>query len=569
MIRPGSDRGAGNGMMAMTGSHKNRPGNNVHFTAPDDIAGKERTVNQETNGGKNLNLYLTTPSTKGTLINNRHCVPDYDTKNNFSLSSTPRSQITKNPASPGIIRVLYVDDEPVLLEITKQFLENTGEFRVDTVSCVPDARKELMKSSYDAVVSDYQMPGTDGIAFLKQLRHQGNTLPFIIFTGKGQENVVIEALNAGADFYIQKGEDPKVQFADLGNKIRQAVRRNTAERALRESEERFRNVVKDQTELISRFSPDGILLFVNDAFCRYFGIQREQVLGRRFEMQVPREDCDLVKAHLRSLTRQHPVATIEHKIIMPGGLIRWQQRNDRAIFDDSGTLIEYQSVGRDITDLKSAEEALKTALGEKNMLLKEIHHRVKNNMQVIIGLLQFQASTVSSPEIARIVLDTETRIRSMVLIHERLYKSEDFININLGIYIKDLIDSLIYTYKTKTVITVEYSIDKILIDQPMLIHLGLLITEVVSNSLKHAFPNRSTGTISLSFHRKENNGLTLSIHDDGIGIPDSCMREKPTTMGLQLIYMLGRDQLNGEIQIEGNNGTTFTFTFSPALQEGL
>ncbi len=514
-------------------------------------------------------MRLITPSRTSTIINNHSCVPKYDIKNNSPLPFSTPSQTTKNPVSAGIISVLYVDDEPALLDITRQFLENTGEFRVDTATCVRDAMKALMERSYDAVVSDYQMTEMDGIAFLKQLRHQGNMLPFIIFTGKGQENIVIEALNAGADFYIQKGEDPKVQFADLGNKIRQAVRRSTAERALRESEERFRNVVEDQTELISRFRPDGILLFVNDAFCRYFGVLREHILGRRFEMQSPDEDGNIVKSHLRSLTRQHPFATIECRVIMPTGLIRWQQRNDRAIFDDTDTLIEFQSVGRDITDLKIAQEALKTSLVEKNMLLKEIHHRVKNNMQVVIGLLQFQASTVSSPEIARIVLDTETRIRSMILIHERLYKSDDFVNINLEMYIKDLIDSLIYTYRTKTVINVEYSIDKTLIDQPMLIHLGLLITEVVSNSLKHAFPDRSTGTISLTFHRKKNNCLILSIHDDGIGIPDSCLREKPTTMGLQLIYMLGRDQLNGEIQIEGNNGTTFTFIFNPALPEGV
>jgi PAS domain S-box-containing protein len=521
------------------------------------------------NGGKNLKMHLITPSRMSTIVNNLSCTPNDDTKNNSPLPFSPQLQTTKDPVSAGITHVLYVDDEPALLDITRQLLESTGEFRVDTVTSVSDAMKALMERTYDAVVSDYQMPETDGIAFLKQLRHQGNTLPFIIFTGKGRENVVVEALNSGADFYIQKGEDPKVQFADLGNKIRQAVRRSTAERALMESEERFRNVVEDQTELISRFRPDGILLFVNDAFCRYFGVLREHILGRRFEIQSPGEDGNVVKSHLRSLTRQHPFATIEYRVIIPTGIIRWQQRNDRAIFDDTGTLVGYQSVGRDITDLKTAQEALKTSLVEKNMLLKEIHHRVKNNMQVIIGLLQFQASTVSSPEIARIVLDTETRIRSMVLIHERLYKSEDFVNIDLGIYIKDLIDSLIYTYKTKTAITIEYSIDKFLIDQPMLIHLGLLITEVVSNSLKHAFPDRSTGTISVVFHREKTNRLILSIHDDGIGIPDSCMREKPTTMGLQLIYMLGRDQLNGEIQIEGNNGTTFTFTFNPALPEGV
>jgi len=471
------------------------------------------------------------------------------------------------PSPPA--RVLYVDDEPDLLDLARLFLENTGEFSVDVVPSVSDATTALAEQEYDAIVSDYLMPGTDGISFLRHLRLQGNTIPFIIFTGRGQENVVINALNAGADFYIQKGEDPRIQFADLGNKIRQAVRRRTAERALRESEERFRTVVEDQTELISRFRPDGAFFFVNDAFCRYYGVSKEQILGCRFEVQIPREDAVHVEAHMRSLSRLHPVATLEHRIIMPDGHLRWQQRSDRALFDQNGTLIGYQSVGRDISDLKRAEEALRTSLVEKNMLLREIHHRVKNNMQVIIGLLQFQLSTVSSPEIARIVLDTETRIRSMVLIHERLYNSDDFINIPLEAYIRDLIDSLIYTYRTKTTITVKYNIENIQIDQPMLIHLGLLITEVVSNSLKHAFPGRDTGTITFAFRRRDDNSLTLSIHDDGVGIPDTCIREKPMTMGLQLIYLLGRDQLNGTILIEGNNGTTFTFTFNPSMKEEI
>lgn len=483
-------------------------------------------------------------------------------------SCTPQ-HISGEASSSRPVRVLYVDDEPALLELARHYLENTGEFSVDTVQNVPDAAKALEMHEYDAIVSDYQMPDSDGITFLKHLRCQGNTIPFIIFTGRGQEDVVIDALNAGADFYIQKGGDPWVQFADLGNKIRQAVRRSTAERALKESEERFRAVVEDQTELISRFRPDGTFVFVNDAFCRYFGVSREEVLNHRFEIQIPREDAARVAAHLRSLSPRCPVATIEHRIVMPDGCVKWQQRNDRALFDENENLTGYQSVGRDISDLKQAEESIRTSLVEKNMLLREIHHRVKNNMQVVIGLLQFQLSSVSSPEIARIVLDTETRIRSMVLIHERLYNSDDLVNIPLEAYIRDLIDSLIYTYRTKTTITVKYNIENIQIDQPMLIHLGLLITEVVSNSLKHAFPDRETGTIHLSFRRRDDHSLILSIHDDGIGIPDACIREKPTTMGLQLIYLLGRDQLNGNILIEGSNGTTFTFTFNPSLTEEI
>jgi PAS domain S-box-containing protein len=467
-----------------------------------------------------------------------------------------------------MISVLYVDDEPGLLEIVKTFLERNGQISVDIVTSAKTALTRLKTKNYDAILSDYQMPDMDGIAFLKSIRNSGNGMPFIIFTGRGQENVVVEALNAGADFYLQKGEDHKDLFIDLESKICQAVRRSAAERDLIESEERFRNVVEDQTELISRIRMDETLIFVNDAFCRYFGILPENVLGHRFILKIPEKDRSKVKNHLRSLTRENPVTIIEHRVIMPDGTIRWQQRNVRAIFNAAGTLVGYQSVGRDITDRKNAENALNKSLEEKERILREIHGRVRDNMQVVIALLQFQESIITSPEIARIVLDIESRIQSIVLIHENLEKSGNLIDISLEAYVKDLINILIRAYRTKTHINAEYSVDNIQIDQNTLTYLGLLITEVVSNSLKYAFSERSAGTISVGIHRDEHNYLTLSIHDDGIGIPDVCLRENPTTMGLQLIYLLCHDQLDGKILIERKKGTRFTFKFHYTSQRG-
>ncbi|MGA2914184.1 MAG: PAS domain S-box protein [Methanoregula sp.] len=125
--------------------------------------------------------------------------------------------------------------------------------------------------------------------------------------------------------------------------------------ALQESEERYRNVVEDQTEFICRFKPDGTHNFVNDAYCRYFGTEREEIIGQRFIPKIPEEDRELVRSHFASLTGEHPVTTIEHRIIMPDGSVRWHQWTDRAIFNESGALVEYQSVGRDITDWKTAE----------------------------------------------------------------------------------------------------------------------------------------------------------------------------------------------------------------------
>lgn len=136
------------------------------------------------------------------------------------------------------LRVLYVDDEPGLLGIGKLFLEKQGGFYVDTFASARVALDQLDREQYDAIISDYQMPEMDGITFLKHLKAAGNTTPFIIFTGRGREEVVIEALNEGADFYIQKGGEPKAQFAELANKIRYAVTRRQVEEDLSESQKR-------------------------------------------------------------------------------------------------------------------------------------------------------------------------------------------------------------------------------------------------------------------------------------------------------------------------------------------
>lgn len=274
--------------------------------------------------------------------------------------SMVQESLDGGPAAPAPkIAVLYVDDEAALLELTTLFLGRNGDLAIDTALSAKLALEKLRLHPYDVIVADYLMPEMDGIEFLKGLRGAGCAIPFIIFTGKGREDVAIEALNSGADFYLQKGGDPRSQFAELGNMIRQAAHKRRAEEALRENEQRYRNVVEDQTELICRFLPDGTHIFVNDAYCRYFGMGRDEIIGRRFIPRIPADDRERVKAHLASLSRDRPVATIRHRIIMPSGEVRWQSWSDRAIFDGEGGIREFQSVGRDVTDVVKAEDALR------------------------------------------------------------------------------------------------------------------------------------------------------------------------------------------------------------------
>jgi PAS domain S-box-containing protein len=171
-------------------------------------------------------------------------------------------------------------------------------------------------------------------------------------------------LLAARDMYIDVAIFPILDaHGNLTNVICQWVDitdRKQIEHALRESEERYRVIVEDQTEFICRFTPDGRLTFVNDAYCRYFSLDKDRCLARPHSVILPPEDVQQMNQHLASLTPQNPVATIEHRIIMPTGEVRWQRWNDRAIFDQNSNVVEYQSVGRDITKYKLADEALQT-----------------------------------------------------------------------------------------------------------------------------------------------------------------------------------------------------------------
>jgi len=170
----------------------------------------------------------------------------------YPIESASEVIVHLNEKKP--IRVLHVDDETSLLKIAKQCLEMEGQFQVDIASSVNEAIGKMKEESYDAVVSDYQMPGKDGLSFLGELREKGNEIPFIVFTGKGREEIAIKALNLGADQYLNKNGDPETVYSELAHAIRTSVERKKAEEALTESEEKLKAILSS--------SPDAITVLI-------------------------------------------------------------------------------------------------------------------------------------------------------------------------------------------------------------------------------------------------------------------------------------------------------------------
>ena len=489
----------------------------------------------------------------------RICQLLFDLSRDAILTIEPRSGDISACNSASVQLFLASGKEELL---TKKLSDLSAEFQPDGQTSVQRSadvfEKALMEGQIAFAWRCRRCTGQEFPAsvLITTIEAEGNKIFWITIRDTSAMERLRETHQATQQQLMAAEEELQARYNDL----------RSVENELRASEAKYRMLAETSQDLIYVINAEDRIEYVNSYAAAALGKTYGEIIGRDRHAIFPEGTDTSQCGYLQRIFATGKPERYESQVPFTGRT-RWFDHVLNPLKDSDGTVRAVLCISRDITGLKTTEKALKASLEAKDALLREIHHRVKNNMQVVIGLLHFQASAVASPEIARIVLDTETRIRSMVLIHERLYKSDDFINVSLETYLKDLVNSLIHAYGTKTYINVEYSIDKIQIDQSTLLHLGLLITEVISNSIRHAFPGRSVGTISVSFHRQNHNCLALTIHDDGIGIPESCMRGKASTVGLALIYLLGQDQLDGKIRIERNQGTTFTFMFHYSLQK--
>jgi len=261
-----------------------------------------------------------------------------------------------------MISLLYVDDEPELLDLCKIFLEKEGEFSVVTVTSAKEGLQILSEGMIDAVVSDYQMPFMDGIEFLKQVRMKFDDIPFILFTGKGREEVAVQAINNGADFYLQKGGDPRAQFSELSHKVRQAFRRKKAEEELR----MMKATVSNAAEGILWINENGGITFFNDTICSMLGYLREEFTS----LSIRNINAEFMENHWGSLwagMKEKRYITVQDSMRKKDGSVIPVEILFNYI--EFGSLAYIFAFVRDITDRKRAEDELKSAFEKTKGLM--------------------------------------------------------------------------------------------------------------------------------------------------------------------------------------------------------
>ncbi len=331
---------------------------------------------------------------------------------------------------------------------------------------------------------------------------------------------------------------------------------------LTKSEHLYRSVVEGQTEMITRFRTDGTIIFINSAYARYFGLDPDTAKGMKFRAQVYEDDQKTVAAHFAALRAGTAHKTIEQRVVLDGS-IRWQRWDDHAIFDEDGTVVEYQSVGMDITEQKEAEQKIQDSLQEKTVLLQEVHHRVKNNLAVVSSMLEMQAvkEEGANPYVATQIREAERRIRSMAAVHEELYQSESFGSIDVQSHFEHLAHDIISTFPDAEKVSLVVKAEHCTLTLNKAIPVSLILNELLTNAMKYAFFESTEGIISITMHCKGANA-ECTFSDTGPGFPKGFDPERTTSLGIRMIKAFVEYQLDGSYEIAtGSDGTTWTIRF--------
>ena len=339
--------------------------------------------------------------------------------------------------------------------------------------------------------------------------------------------------------------------------------RNHAEKKLRESEEKHTKLVHNIPGMVYEGKRDWSAEIINgcEELCGYTSEELKSNEKNLLNIIHP-DDKERIFIEGSELPNQKNNLIQTYRIITKEGDIRWVEDHKSSNFSEDGTFMGIDGVVFDITDRVRVEEQIRASLKEKEALLKEVHHRVKNNMQIINSLLSLQGESIGDEQVLDIFKVSQNRIQSMALVHNRLYQSPNLAKVDFASYIRDLASMLFRSYKTYGRIASSIDVPDVSLSIDNAIPCGLILNELVSNSLKHAFPEGREGEIRITLRPLEGK-FELVVSDNGVGIPEDLDIRNTKSLGFRLVTSLV-NQLDGEIELSRTEGTEFRITFKGA-----
>jgi PAS domain S-box-containing protein len=345
--------------------------------------------------------------------------------------------------------------------------------------------------------------------------------------------------------------------------VQDITQQKLTEIVIKDNAARTQSIIDTVVDGIITINKAGTIKSFNPAAVRIFGYEANEVIGCNIKMIMPEPFSSQHDSYLANY-----LAGGTAKIIGIGRIVQGLRKNgatfplDLAVSETKlNEEIIFTGIVRDITDREIANKKLKAAFDEKEVLLKEVYHRVKNNLQVVSSLINLQARNVENEEALNLLKQSADRIKAMALLHEKLYQSNDLAKIDFNDYVTSLVESLLNSFGTpRNQIQIKIDIQEVFLDLDTAIPCGLIINELLSNVLKHAFPQGQQGVIRINFTHEQHE-LKLVISDNGIGLPDGLDIKKCKSLGLQLVSRLTTDQLGGRLSIDLSDGASFSIHF--------
>jgi PAS domain S-box-containing protein len=408
-------------------------------------------------------------------------------------------------------------------------------------------KSELIKKKFVQLVSEDDINNFNSLIKASKDKFEPFSKEFKLYTSTG-----FSIFNIIAIPYNHKS-DSKIFYKILLNDISESIR---TENELNKSEKQFRLMADDSPVMIWMTDSMNKLEYMNKAKLKFLGKTFKDLTDDGWMKTRHPEDQERFLKTLINSSNERKNFSIEIRVLDNEGKYRWLLDTGAPRFTEDGDFAGFIGSGIDITEEKNFRTELQKSLKEKEVLLAEIHHRVKNNLQVVSSLLRLQSAYIEDEKILSMFQTSRDRIRSMAILHEKLYQSENIHAVKVKEYLEELLSYLISSYNQVSNIKLDLNVVELKLNIESCLTLGLIVNELVSNALKHAFIGRKSGEINVSLIKNSLNTLQLSVKDNGIGIPEENKLYKSNSLGLMLVKALVEQQ-SGSIHINRNGYTEF------------